>query len=425
MVKPQSLKNSLKNRQIAADVLERVIVDKVFLDQAIESLASDDINIAYVKRLVRTTLKHDGQLDHILQQYLTKPIPNKARTAHFILLIAACEMVILQEAPYAIVDAAVSMAKANQKIRHMSGLMNAVLRKVSQNTHDIGSKKAGRTNTPDWLASRLDQDYGVEHADAIMNAHLETALVDLSTKTPLEGVEGVAVTPYTFRLNHGVLFSELPEYQQGLFWVQDAASALPVQLLGDVKGQTCLDIAAAPGGKTMQLVHAGAEVTALDISQNRLRVLEQNLKRTQMQATIVCADALSWDSQELFDCVILDAPCSATGTLRRNPDLMFMYNATSFKKHLQELVELQRQMLEKAWTWVKPGGRMLYATCSLLKVEGEAQMDWFLKQHRDASVLPQKDIPFASDGFLRTTPAELADQGGMDGFFAVSLTKRA
>lgn len=413
-------------RHLCIEVLGSILSDGVFLDQALHQHVRDKAQIALVKRIVRTTLKRRGQLEAILQPHLTRPLPKKAAYAAHALLVGAAELVFLEQAAHGVVGSLVTLVKRDPRSRHMAGLVNAVLRKVAQHPRQQDDVQTGRINTPAWLAERLDVDYGAEHADAIMSAHLSTPPVDLSLKHPQDTLEGIRLTPQTLRLAPDISFSQLTGFAKGDFWVQDVAAALPVQMLGDVHGQRCLDIAAAPGGKTMQLCARGAQVTALDISESRLKMLHENLKRTQLQAKVLQADALMWTPEQPFDCIVLDAPCSATGTLRRHPDLAYLSDGAAFSEKLAALVDLQRSLLIRAWSWIKPGGKLVYAACSLLRAEGEAQADWFLTQTPEACVTIPSDVPFLTpQGYLRTTPADWPEHGNLDGFFAVCLQKTA
>lgn len=425
----KKLPSDLRDRAAAVQVLEIILTQQVFLDQAIDQTLTTKHNIAEIKRLVRTTLKRRGQLDSVLSQHIHKALPRKAQALYFILLIAACEICFLNHAPYGVVNSMIKLVKKDHALRPLSGLTNAVLRKLSP---IASTGKEGRINTPEWFADYLDQDYGTQQANAIMNAHLETAPVDLTLKNSgvgLENIDGLQLSKQTFRLTQRVILGNIPAYNKGLFWVQDAAAALPVRMFGNISGLKCLDVAAAPGGKTMQLAASGADVTAIDISKSRLEKLQDNLVRTGLSAKIICHNLFQWSPETadtLFDCILLDAPCSATGTLRRHPDLVHLQDEESFAEHLQELVALQRNMFAAVWPWLKSGGRLVYATCSLLKEEGEEQAAHFLDTYTDIEVVPQdpEKLPFiTSAGHLRTTPADLDTVGHQDGFFAVCFQK--
>jgi len=296
---------------------------------------------------------------------------------------------------------------AKQCFPQLSGLVNAVCKKIAADKDKITFSP--KDATPEWLWKSWVKAYGEDKALAMAAVHLTEPPLDVNWLEPLE--QGEKLPTGAVRLPRGVDFTALP----GRGWAQDAAAVLPVQMLGDVNGLEVLDACAAPGGKTMQLAAAGAKVTALDISEARLKRLRENLQRTGLQAKVVCADVKKWQAPQKYDVVVLDSPCSATGTLRRHPEILHQRTP----QDVARLVIIQRQMLQKALSWLKPGGRLLYVTCSLQPEEGEGQMAAF----------KSKVVPFAGSeewitpqGYLRTLPSMLADKGGMDGFFAAVLS---
>jgi len=349
-------------------------------------------------------------------------------TARDALRVAVAEIHLDRVPAHAAVDGAVRLAQAHPKGRHLSGLVNAVARRVAEGGAALWDA-APEAPLPDWIAAPVRAAWGAEALAAIEVAHRVAPPVDLTLRGPeVDGLDGDRLPTGSLRLRGRSRISALPGYEAGGWWVQDAAAALPARLLGAVAGLRVLDLCAAPGGKTLQLAAAGARVTALDISAPRLRRLRENLARTGLSAEIVVADALVWAPEAPFDAVLLDAPCSATGTLRRHPDLPHLRSG----RELPALAELQAALLARAWTFLRPGGRLVYCTCSLLPAEGEARVAAFLEAAADARQIRPDPAALGIEadwldgaGALRTRPDFWAERGGMDGFYAALLEKRA
>jgi 16S rRNA (cytosine967-C5)-methyltransferase len=298
-----------------------------------------------------------------------------------------------------------------------TGLVNAVLRKIS----DDGAarlQELAAPRLPGWLRGRLQNAYGDPATRAIEAVLAEDPPHDLTMRSghALPDIAAEQLPTGSVRVPRGAQVSALSGYESGAFWVQDAAAALPVRALGDLTGLSVLDVCAAPGGKTLQLADAGAEVTALDISETRLKRLSQNLSRTGLSAEVIVGDALEWQPESPFDVVVLDAPCSATGTLRRHPDLPYLRDG----KAVKDLAALQRALLDRVLEWLKPEGRLLFITCSLLPEEGEAHLSHprLMVEPIDPTVLGGEAAWATPEGALRLRPDYWADRGGMDGFFA-------
>jgi 16S rRNA (cytosine967-C5)-methyltransferase len=302
----------------------------------------------------------------------------------------------------------------------MSGLVNAVLRQVPENPFDgLAVQKL-----PRWLRQPLVHAYGRDAVAAIEAVQALAPRLDLTLRDGGEAPEGEVLPTGSLRLAEAGQVSALAGFATGGWWVQDAAAALAVRMLAPVAGERVLDLCAAPGGKTMQLAAAGAVVTALDISGPRMGRVAENLARTGLAAELVVADALQWTPDAPYDAVLLDAPCSATGTIRRHPDLPFVKDGSE----LPELVALQAAMLDRALGFVKSGGRVVFCTCSVLPDEGEAQLAAALERHPDLRVeraeIAGVDPAWWTDaGGLRLRPDYWAERGGMDGFFMVRLVK--
>ncbi len=292
----------------------------------------------------------------------------------------------------------------------------------------LAEQDASKLNTPEWLWLRWVRHYGEDTAKRIAAAHREEPLLDLSVKADAAGwaerLSGSLLPWGTARLSAKGRIEDIEGYDEGGWWVQDAAAALPALLLGDVKGLRVADLCAAPGGKTAQLAARGAQVTAVDISGPRLRRLQENLARLNLKAGTLQANASEWSVPEPFDAVLLDAPCSATGTIRRNPDIPYLKSEAD----IAALAAVQARLLKHAPSLLKPGGHLVYATCSLEPEEGEEQIRALLAERDDIALAPiQADdvgIPpeaITPQGMLRTLPFHA---GGMDGFFAARLIKR-
>lgn len=381
---------------------------------------------ARAQRLAATTLRHLSRADAMLKPHLRKAPPADLRA---LLRLGTVELCALGEAPHGVVNAAVMLAQAGGwRTEGYAGLVNAVLRKVASDTERWARLDA--PSLPGWLRGRLMSAYGKQATMRMEAAHLAGAPLDLSVKAePALWAErlGAELLPTgSLRLASGAHLTELPGYESGDWWVQDAAATLAATLVAPRPGETVLDLCAAPGGKTLQLAAAGATVTALDISEARLARLHENLERCHLSAEIVVADALEWQPEARFDAILLDAPCSATGTIRRHPDLPFVKDAASIK----DLFALQTALIDRALGWLTPGGRLIYCTCSLLPEEGERQVEAALARHPGLTVVPanvpgQEPDWLNAQGGLRLRPDFWPERGGMDGFFIAELRHSA
>ena len=370
---------------------------------------------ARAQRLALTVLRVLEPADKVLHPLMRKAPPLPVWN---ILRLAVVELAE-GAAAHGVVNEAVGLARAGRKTSHLAGLVNAVLRQVP-----VGVALSGVQKLPRWLRQPLVHAYGRDAVTAIEAVQATAPPLDLTLRAGAEAPEGDLLPTGSLRLADRGQVSTLPGYAAGGWWVQDAAAAMAVPLLGDVQGQRVLDMCAAPGGKTMQLAAAGADVTALDISGPRMARVAENLARTGLAATCITADALDWQPDQPFDAILLDAPCSATGTIRRHPDLPFVKDGSE----IAGLVALQTALLDRALGWLKPGGRLVFVTCSLLPDEGEAQLTAALTRHPGLSVL-RPTLPGLSpdwitpDGGLRLRPDYWADKGGMDGFFMACLRR--
>lgn len=379
---------------------------------------------ARAQRLALTTLRHLGRADAVLKPHLRKAPPADLRA---LLRLATVEMLEEGAAPHGVVHAAVALARAGgRRTEGYAGMVNAVLRLVAETGPALWPTLPAPA-LPGWLRGRLMSAWGKTAVQAMEAAHLAGAPLDLTPKdgdAPALAAQqgGVALPTGSVRLAARGQVSDLPGFAEGAWWVQDAAAAMAARVLAPKPGERVLDLCAAPGGKAMQLAAAGARVTALDISAPRMGKLRDNLARCGLAAQTVVADALDWVPDAPFDAILLDAPCSATGTIRRHPDLPFVKDPAGLK----DLVALQTRLLDRALGWLVPGGRLVFCTCSLLPEEGEAQIRAALERHPGLGIIPP-DLPgldpqwHSPEGGLRLRPDQWADRGGLDGFYIAAL----
>lgn len=418
----------LPARRAALAILSSVLQKRRPLDAGLDQLAGLATRDAgFARALVSETLRHMGALDAVLRRFVAKPLsPHKAGAASEILLLGACELLILKVPPHAAVDAANQLAAKDAKAVHFKPLVNAVLRKVAKEGVGILSNlDHERLSTPDWLWSRWTAQYDAGTARLIARAHQHAAPVDIVLKSSNGAVPpGEALFGNARRLTDPGRIEDLPGFVEGDWWVQDAAATLPVHLLGDVKGKPVIDLCAAPGGKTMQLAALGAAVTAVEIDAARAARIRENLARTKLNAEIVESDARDVKATAPF--VLIDAPCTATGTIRRHPDLPWIKSAADVTVSAGAAYEI----LESGAALVEPGGTLVFAVCSLEREEGEEQIAALLSTHPEFTRAPiTADEVFGHsewltpDGDLRTLPCHLSEQGGMDGFYAARLKR--
>jgi len=409
------------SRTLAVRALGRILSDGEQLetslskDSAFSRLEARDR--AFARLLVATTLRRLGQIDGVLKQYVKQTPPGFVQNA---LRIGTAQLLFLGTASHAAVGETVALVKSHKNYVKFSGLANAVLRKIAGEGRAKLAKTAPRDNIPQWIYRSWEKNYDRAAARQMALEYVKTPPLDISVKSDpakwAESLGGEIIFENTVRLPKAGQIRELPGYDGGDWWVQDVSASLPVIARGDVKDKTVLDMCAAPGGKTLQLASLGADVTALDKSGRRLDILRSNLERTGLAAKVVEGDGLTWgaDAQD-FDVVLLDAPCSATGTFRRHPDVL--HNKTPTQ--MGYLIKLQRELLLSAVKKLRPGGLLMYCTCSLQVEEGEEQIKWFLQKLSD-----EKWREFGnSGGHLRLLPHQIREKGGLDGFF-LSLLRR-
>ena len=372
--KRRKAKPAVTSRQIVQDLMQVIIGRGLPLQDALSQHDGwsnlDDRDRRFSRRLITMILRHHGEAKAVLKSQMTKPLSRRDRKAEAILIMAIVELIWAESDSHAAVDQAVKLMRSNG-FRHLTGLANGVLRNIDRRRDDIKAMPHDpMINAPVWLRDALIQDWG-DDAAAIMASLLAPPPLDLRPKNDASGwaerLGGMAMPHGSVRLSEGMV-SALDGYDEGAWWVQDAAASLPVMAMGDLNGKTVIDCCAAPGGKTAQLEAAGAAVIALDQSAARMKTLQENMSRLGLNPNVVVADGTTWQPDELVDAVLLDAPCSATGTIRRRPDILSHKTAPD----LAMLNALQSALLNQAAAWLKPGGVLVYATCSVLKAEGEA-----------------------------------------------------
>ena len=447
---PQPEVPGLAARRIAADILDGVLRRRIALDEQLSGkgahpglAALPERDRALMRRLAATALRRLGTLRHLLAGYLDKGFPSDAPRVETILLIGAVQVLWLEVPDHAAVDLSVRLAQADRRAARYAGLVNAVLRRIAQNRAGAPPDDPER-DTPAWLLERWSKTYGAETARAIAAANGHEPALDLTVKGEAladaealaEHVHGrVLPTGGVRTLAQGAI-TLLPGFREGDWWVQDAAASLPARLLGEVRGLRVADLCAAPGGKAAQLAWGGAQVTAVDRSPARLARVAENFARLSLKAELVAADVAEWHPEssnaEPFDAVLLDAPCSSTGTIRRHPDVPWLKGEAD----IATLVGVQARLLDRAVELTRPGGVLVYCVCSLEPEEGERQVEALLE--RDPRLARRPVTPaelcgraefVTPAGDLRTLPLHLPDPdprwGGMDGFYAARLVRKA
>ena len=408
-------------RALAIDLLAAVLLEGGRLEDAGPDRETPEVR-AFARRLAATTLRRAGQIEALLDRFLLRPLPRRAERTRLLLMLGMTQLLFEDVPAHAAVDTAVGLADTRMK-----GLVNAVLRRSAREGQAlVEGQDAARLNTPPRLLLGWEAAYGEAAARAIAEAHLREAPLDLTLRRPeAPGPLPVGETMPTgsLRIARPGAIGRMPGYEDGGWWVQDMAAALPAQMLGPVAGERVLDLCAAPGGKTAQLAAAGARVTAVDRAPQRLDAARVNLARLGLEAEWIEADAADWRPGDLFPAVLLDAPCSATGTIRRHPDILHRRAG----RRLDGLIELQDRLLANAARATAPGGRLVYACCSLEPEEGPGRIAAFLAERPDFALepvaFPALPEAAAPDGALRTLPSMLSGQGGMDGFYAARLVR--
>jgi 16S rRNA (cytosine967-C5)-methyltransferase len=436
---PGAAARDLAHRLIAGVLLQRRPLDQILADQTAHPghPALEPRDRAFARVLAATVLRRLGELEHVLAAFLQRPLPKEAGRARVILLAGTVQIVCLGTPPHAAVDMAVAAVRRERGGARFAGLVNAVLRRVvEKGAARLDGADAIALNVPAWLLQRWRLTYGADTARHIAEASLREAPLDITLKPGADPalwasrLEARVLPTGSLRLAPGGRIEDLAGYAEGDWWVQDAAAALVARVAGDVQGKTVADLCAAPGGKTAWLAAAGAAVTAVDVSPKRLDRLTANLQRLALSAEIVAADATTWTPGRQFDAVILDAPCTATGTIRRHPDILHLKQPDDIAR----MAALQSALFANAARLVRPGGTLVYSTCSLEPEEGERQVEAFLAANPSFSRSPLDAAALGADpswlttaGELRTLPHHLPGESpelsGLDGFFVARLQR--
>ncbi|WP_407177810.1 RsmB/NOP family class I SAM-dependent RNA methyltransferase [Bradyrhizobium sp. STM 3562] len=434
----------LAARRIAADILDGVLHKHRTLDDQVDGAGAHpglktlpDRDRALMRRLVATILRRLGTLTHVLSRLLDRGMPNDAPRARSALMIGAAQILWMDVPDHAAVDLSVRLVQSDRRAAKYAGLVNAVLRRCAREGEALIAEVATQMlDLPPWLAKRWIAHYGEATAREMAAALGHDPSLDLTVKTDAaqwaSRLHGELLPTGSVRTLLQGSVTMLPGFAEGQWWVQDAAAALPARLFGDIAGKTILDLCAAPGGKTAQLAQAGANVVAIDRSPARMARLRDNLARLSLRTETVVADACEWQGGDhgLFDGVLLDAPCTATGTIRRHPDVAWLRQESD----IAQLVPLQRRLLDKGVSLLKPGGMLVYCTCSLEPEEGEAAIAALLEADSMLRRVPIEAREIGGlaelvngDGDLRTLPSHLPHQdprfAGLDGFYAARLVR--
>lgn len=424
-------------RHIAVKMLKDIIDNKKFFSEiklTYSNLSSQDL--AFTNMLVLTTLRHLVFIKKTLKRFIKKKLPSNTGIAQYALQTATAEILYLNTPEYAVINTWVELVKKETN-KYIAGFINAVLRNICKQKHEIQKADIGEFFPPEFFRI-LNQDYGKKTIQKIQSSAAIEPPLDISVKEDpkqwAQKLGGKTLPNGTVRLKNNGKIPTLEGYEQGFWWVQDFAASLAVKSMGNIKGQNILDLCAAPGGKTAQLINAGANVTALDISEQRLKTLKENLNRLNFNAEVMCSDALeflnSFNSQP-FDAILLDAPCSATGTIRRHPELVHIKTL----KDIEKQAIIQKKILELTKNALKKDGILIYCTCSIAKAEGENIINEFLSSHPDFILIPidaselsannELSEIITSEGYIRTLPQHLSEHGGSDAFFIARLKKVA
>lgn len=425
-------------RRSALAILHKILQQKIALDEAFER---DDLfktlpprDRGFTRMLVTSCLRRKGQMDDLIRRAVDKGEEPNPVLLKFILYIGICQIFFMDVPDHAAVDTSVALAEENGLSRQ-KGFVNAILRRMTGEERAwIERQDPVRMNFPQWILDAWIKDYGLQTTAQIAQASLSEAALDITVKKQDEvkiwqnTLEATYLPTGSLRRLTGGFVGDMPGLSDGHWWVQDAAAALPVSLMGDVRGKMVVDLCAAPGGKTMQLAARGASVVAVDRSSSRMKILHENVVRTGLADFVRThiTDGAEWNAGEPVDAVLLDAPCSATGTVRRHPDLLHLKSA----RDVAQLMNVQERLLNNAARMIKSGGTLIYCTCSLQKDEGERQVEKFLVDHADfkrwpiaASEIGGLAEAITPEGEVRLLPVHLAPYGGMDGFFISRLIK--
>ncbi len=423
---------SQNTRLVSFELINAVLKRHQTLDDVLEVLTSynslEQRERAFARNLASTTLRRLGQIDDLINYCLKSALPRRAMAVRDVLRLGVCQLVFLRTPTHAAVNTTVNMLD-EIKLGYYKKLVNAILRRLSLEADEIiKNQDVEKLNTPEWLWISWKRTYGKEACRRIAQAHLNEPPLDITAKENAEiwahKLQAALLSTGTIRLKQTTNVKKLDGFDKGAWWVQDAAAALPVTLLGNIEGKHIIDLCAAPGGKTAQLLSRGAKVSSVERSTIRLKRLKKNLARLKMTPEFFCQDATYWTPNEKADAVLLDAPCSSTGTIRRHPDILHLKN----RKDIRKLSTTQYRLIKAALKMVKSGGRVIFCTCSLQSEEGPELIDKILKEYPSIqleTIKPEEvcglDELITNQGTIRCLPYHLREQGGLDGFFIARL----
>jgi len=427
--------NDIKSREIAFLIIKKVLDDGATLDGAIDHYSRDisSKDRGFIRHVCTTVIRRLGQLDKIINSCTKTKLGNTQMAIRHVLRLGLAQLLFSEVPAHAAVNTSVELVdkKVSKKLQYLKNTVNAVLRKVDREREELLKKSSNtRLNFPKWLLQSWDQRYGQSTVKDMLGAMLEEAPLDLSLKPDCdaalwaEKLKGKVVPDGGVRITKAGKVVEIEGYFDGIWWVQDMAARIPARLLGLSSGDRVLDLCAAPGGKAAQSAAAGALVTAVDFSTGRMKRLGENMARLDLKVDVITSDVLTYAPEEKYDYILLDAPCSSTGTIRRHPEILHIRR----KEDVIQMVEIQTKMLDHAQTLLKEGGVLIYCVCSLEQEEGPDQIKALLERHGSLkrkeiklSEMPERDQAILETGDVQTLPHYA--QGGMDGFFISRIIK--
>jgi 16S rRNA (cytosine967-C5)-methyltransferase len=439
MKQVQSIDNqqeSLSARRLALECLQAILEQKTPLEESFEHASANHTleqrDKAFARHLVSTTMRYYGLILALNQHLLPKPLPKRAAMCQYIIYLGITQLLLLDTPPHAVVHTSVELAKRLRLNQTYVNLVNAVLRRVAERGRGMWRKlEKDQGNTPTWLWQKWEATYGITKTRAITRLHRQHPPLHLTcfeqAEYWLNQLDAELLPNGSLLLYPEQAINSLPGFVEGAWQVQDMAASLPATLFKKpLRHQLVYDLCAAPGGKTVQLAKQGANVVAVDQSAPRLKRLAENLARLGVTADIIISNVLTWEPTEQADAILLDAPCTATGTIRRHPDVAWLKS----KEDVTAMALTQQRLLEKAYSLLKVGGELIYSTCSLQPEEGENAIGSFLKKHKTMQRLPfdDNDIPYGEplltkEGDIRLLPCYFETYGGVDGFFISRLVK--